>query len=270
MSESLVSIIVPCYNQAIYLAESLQSVLDQVYSNWECIIVNDGSPDNTEEVSYSFCEKDSRFRYLYKVNGGLSSARNAGIQAAKGKYILPLDADDLISPNYLNEAVQILDFDRDVKLVYAKAKYFGAKSGEWKMKLYSFRNLLQYNMIYCSAFFRREDFEKTKGYNTNMKKGLEDWDFWLSLLTENDKVIQIPHFHFFYRIKDNSMLTSITEAQYEELYLQVFKNHSDLYFQYMNPITCMRELSYYKKKYMRMKRRYSVFEKIFHPFSLLK
>lgn len=66
-----VSVIVPCYNQAKYLSEALQSVLDKTYENWECIIVNDGSPDNTEEVAKQWVEKDSRFKYFYKENGGL-------------------------------------------------------------------------------------------------------------------------------------------------------------------------------------------------------
>lgn len=94
----LISVIVPCYNQAQYLDECLQSVLDQTYQNWECIIVNDGSPDHTEEVAKKWLEKDNRFRYIYKENGGLSSARNAGIREAKGEYLFFLDCDDLL-PN---------------------------------------------------------------------------------------------------------------------------------------------------------------------------
>ena len=86
----LISIIVPCYNQAQYLDECLQSVLDQTYHNWECIIVNDGSPDNTEEFANKWTAKDSRFKYLLKTNGGLSSARNAGIETANGEWILSI------------------------------------------------------------------------------------------------------------------------------------------------------------------------------------
>jgi glycosyltransferase involved in cell wall biosynthesis len=74
-----ISVIVPCYNQAIYLDECLQSVLDQTHENWECIIVNDGSTDHTEETAKKWTEKDARFIYIYKKNGGLSSARNAGL-----------------------------------------------------------------------------------------------------------------------------------------------------------------------------------------------
>ena len=93
----LISVIVPCYNQAQYLDECLQSVLNQIYTDWECIIVNDGSPDHTEEVAKKWLEKDSRFRYIYKETGGLSSARNAGIKIAKGEWIQFLDCDDFIS-----------------------------------------------------------------------------------------------------------------------------------------------------------------------------
>ena len=95
----LISVIVPCYNQAQYLDECLQSVLDQTYQNWECIIVNDGSPDHTEEIAKRWLEKDNRFRYIYKDNGGLSSARNAGIREAKGEYLFFLDSDDSLNGN---------------------------------------------------------------------------------------------------------------------------------------------------------------------------
>ena len=72
----------------------MQSVLDQIFEAWECIIVNDGSPDDTEEVAQKWCAKDARFKYIKKPNGGLSSARNAGIAISRGDFILPLDADD--------------------------------------------------------------------------------------------------------------------------------------------------------------------------------
>lgn len=86
MGNPLISIIIPCYNQAQYLPETLQSVMEQVYPNWECLIVNDGSPDNTEEIALDWCRKDTRFRYLSKPNGGLSDTRNFGIKHSSGKY----------------------------------------------------------------------------------------------------------------------------------------------------------------------------------------
>ena len=119
-----VSIIVPCYNQAQYLDECLQSVLEQTYPHWECIIINDGSPDNTEKVAQEWVVKDTRFKYIYKENGGLSSARNAGIEIADGEFILPLDADDKISAHYLKLAVKEFEKDTYLKVVYCKAEKF--------------------------------------------------------------------------------------------------------------------------------------------------
>jgi glycosyltransferase involved in cell wall biosynthesis len=90
----LISIIIPCYNQAQYLDETLQSVLEQTYSNWECIIVNDGSPDETEIIT-KWAAKILGLN-IYKKNGGLRSARNAGLEIATGDFIQFLDADDYL------------------------------------------------------------------------------------------------------------------------------------------------------------------------------
>jgi glycosyltransferase involved in cell wall biosynthesis len=94
--KDLISIIVPCYNQAQYLDECLQSVYSQTCEDWECIIINDGSPDNTQDVANKWVVKDSRFRYYEIENSGVSSARNFGINQATGNWILPLDGDDKI------------------------------------------------------------------------------------------------------------------------------------------------------------------------------
>src|SRR5690606_38985259 len=83
---SKISVIIPCYNQAHYLEEALQSVLEQTYTDWECIIVNDGSQDNTENLAKKWIEQDSRFNYFFKENGGLCSARNFGIRNSSGVY----------------------------------------------------------------------------------------------------------------------------------------------------------------------------------------
>lgn len=107
MTPPLISIIVPCYNQAEYLDECLQSVLDQTYYNWECIIVNDGSSDNTEIVAQQWLNKDGRFKYSAKENAGLSLARNTGIANTNGEFILPLDADDKIGKDYCTKAIEV-------------------------------------------------------------------------------------------------------------------------------------------------------------------
>ena len=91
-----VSVIIPCYNHAHYLCRAVQSVLAQTYADWEAIIVDDGSTDNTREVATRF--SDPRVRYIYQENRGLSAARNTGISAAQGSYLAFLDADDELEP----------------------------------------------------------------------------------------------------------------------------------------------------------------------------
>lgn len=225
MQQPLISVIVPCYNQAQYMDECLQSVLDQTYHNWECIIVNDGSPDHTEEVALQWTEKDTRFIYLKKENGGLSSARNAGIEIAKGEWILPLDCDDKIGSQYLELASA--QFDKDYTIIYCEAEFFGDKEGKWKLPNFNFDNLLLFNHIYCSAFFKRSDWCKVNGYDLKLIYGREDWDFWLSILDKDSKVKKLNYDGFYYRRKDESMDTIINldykKIKFSEEY--IFKKH---------------------------------------------
>ena len=237
----LISIIVPCYNQAQYLDECLQSVLEQTYENWECIIVNDGSPDDTEVVAKKWLEKDSRFQYLYKKNGGLSSARNAGIKIAKGEYILPLDADDKIGSKYGELALKEFDKDQNLKVVYCLAEKFGDESGSWGLKDFSLLNLSKKNMIFCTSFFRKKDWVEVGGYDVNMIYGLEDWDFWISILKKGGNVIRLNEVCFYYRIKNVSMLKGLSDVNKEKyLYDYLSKKHTDFFienlgsFNYLN------------------------------------
>lgn len=220
----LISVIVPCYNQAQYLDECLQSVLDQTYPDWECIVVNDGSPDNTEEVAKNWVEKDSRFKYFYKENGGLSSARNFGIDKAKGEWILPLDCDDYISNNYLDLAQSHFD-NQDLKVIYCEAQKFGTVNEKWKLKEFSLAKLALENLIFCTAFYRKDDWEKVGGYDENLLHGLEDWEFWISLLKIGGKVLQLQETCFFYRIKDNSMLFELKNNHEVKALMYIEKKH---------------------------------------------
>lgn len=106
-----ISVIVPCYNQGVYLDDCLLSVYNQTYSNWECIVVDDGSTDNTQEVARLWINRDSRFRLVSKQNGGLGSARNAGIQICQGDFIQLLDSDDVIDINKFE--IQINQIHKD-------------------------------------------------------------------------------------------------------------------------------------------------------------
>lgn len=266
MGKSLVSIIVPCYNQAQYLSETLQSVLDQTYTNWECILVNDGSPDNTEEIALEWKNKDDRFKYFPKKNGGVSEARNFGIKESKGIYILPLDADDKISKTYIEEAVQILDSNHEINVVYCEAEFFGIQKGKWELPKFSYNELLYQNIVFCSSVFRREDFNKTSGYNINMQLGLEDWDFWLTFMELGASFYKLPKIHFYYRISSNSRNQSIDSIRLKSLYKQIYTNHTNLY---VNNFGTPQE-AYHKIRDIQNSKDYKIGNFILRPFRYIK
>lgn len=245
-TQGQVSIIIPCYNMEPYIAETLDSVVAQSYNNWECIIIDDGSSDNTESIVKNYCNKDTRFKYIKQGNEGVSAARNNGIKQAKGEYILPLDGDDLIDQTYIQKAESFLSEHPGTKLVYCKADKFGEIQGEWQLDKYSYNNLIWENCIFCSALFRHTDYDQTMGYNINMKEGLEDWDFWLSLIKENDIVYQINEILFHYRIHKNSRNSMATD-KIISLMKQIYNNHIDIYQKYHNDIV------YYGNKFKQIK-----------------
>lgn len=255
MEKPLVSIIVPCYNQGQYLTEALESVEVQTYSNWECVIVDDGSTDNSKEVALIYCNRDRRFKYIYQENQGPSVARNNAIKKSRGEYILPLDGDDKIHEDYLKSAVEILINRDDVKIVNCRVELFGYSSGEWKLPDFNLDDFMQYNQIVCTAMFRRRDYDQTNGYNPNMREGLEDWDFWLSLLETGGNVFTIPHTYFFYRIKESSRnIDSMQKETYNRLIVTVVANHPAFYREQYNSLLIKNKklsnkLSYYKNSY---------------------
>lgn len=202
MQTPKVSIIVPCYNQAQFLDESLQSIIEQSYTNWECIIVNDGSPDHTEEIAQKWETKDPRFIYLYKENGGVSSARDVGINAAKGLFMLTLDADDKYEATFLEKAVAILIDHPQTGIVSSWGLYFTneKQSQVFKSTAQSVSDFLFHNGVNMgSSLFRKECWEQVGGYDENPANGYEDWEFYLRVCALGWRVNIIEEVLFFYR-----------------------------------------------------------------------
>ncbi|SDB22024.1 Glycosyltransferase involved in cell wall bisynthesis [Flavobacteriaceae bacterium MAR_2010_188] len=227
----LVSVVIPCFNQAEFLEEALTSVLEQDYQNWECLLVNDGSDDNTEGICNKWIAKDPRFQYYAKKNSGLSATRNYGIVRSNGKYILPLDADDKISPNYLKECVSYLEGSQQLSLVYGKVEQFGTRTGPWELGEYSYLDLLAYNMIHCCAMYPKSKWKEVGGYDEKMRQGLEDWEFWIKLLENNGQAVLLSQITFHYRIKDVSMITLMDKKSFRETRAYVLKKHADIYME---------------------------------------
>lgn len=119
-----VSIIVPTYNYGEFIGETLSSLLEQTYPDWNCIVVDDGSTDDTRRVVESFVSRDSRFRYIHQNNAGVAAARNNALRYADGDYVQFLDADDLIGRRKLEVQVSFLNSNPQIDLIYGEARYF--------------------------------------------------------------------------------------------------------------------------------------------------
>jgi glycosyltransferase involved in cell wall biosynthesis len=226
MNNSLVSVIIPCYNYGKFLPETIESIEKQTYSNWEIVIADDGSTEDTLKVLAAY-QNHPKIRILYLENGGPSRARNKAIDAAKGKYILPLDADDLISSTYLEKAADLLDSKSKLGIVYCEADFFGSMTGKWDLPEYKFPNILLDNCIFVSSVFRREDWIRVKGFDETFEEW-EDFDFWLKLISLGREVYRIPEILFHYR-KGHVSRSVRTNLEFIPVFERLIKNHRELY-----------------------------------------
>ena len=127
-----VSIIITCYNKEKYVKETIESALNQTYKNLEIVCIDDASTDNSRNILKELKLKYNNIILLEEnKNIGVVRARNKAIEIANGEYILPLDADDIIEPTYVSKAVDILDKNPQIGIVYCKAKFFGIKNENW-------------------------------------------------------------------------------------------------------------------------------------------
>lgn len=200
-----IGVVIPCYNSEKYIEKTIDSLKKQTFVDWKCVIVNDGSTDNSEEIILKCIDGDKRFSYIKQENQGVPP-RNIGIRSLNSKYIFCLDADDIINENYFSKGVEFLDSNPDYSVFYGNAKflYDDGTTKDWKLPEYSYTRLLRGNIIYCSFLYRRSDYEKTDGYDETMK-GFEDWDFLIRLLKNAGKVYKSKSVLFYYRRHEGSM-----------------------------------------------------------------
>lgn len=226
-----ISVIIPCYNLGAYVNEAVDSVLAQTFQDFEIIVIDDGS---TDPFTMRLMENYVRPKTLVlrTKNQGLATARNMGITQARGKYILPLDADDKIGNSYLEKASMILDAHPTIGIVYCRARFFGAREEEWRLEPFSIETMLTRNVIFATAMFRKSSWQKVGGYNPIMVHGYEDYDFWISLLDrEKAEVYRINEILFYYRVRDDSMITTllVNEENEIDMLTNIFYNHYDFF-----------------------------------------
>ena len=195
----LVSVIVPIYNAAPFLRETLDSIVASTYRPIEVVMVDDGSHDDSLTIAQSYCKQYAECQVIAQKNRGVSAARNTAIKAAIGTYILPVDADDKIADTFIEKAVEVIEHDNNIRVVGCRCWMFGAVDKEWKLPDFSHSLLARKNMIPATALYRKTDWERCGGY-CEEEIYREDWDFWLSMMELGGTFYRLNEILFYYRI----------------------------------------------------------------------
>jgi glycosyltransferase involved in cell wall biosynthesis len=222
------SVVIPCYEQGELLVEALASAERSVPERCELIVVDDGSRQpRTREVFQVL--KNAGYRIIEQPNAGLSAARNRGIREARGRYILPLDADNRLVPAGIAASLRLLDADPQVAVAYGERIDFGLRSGRTAHKEFDSGFLLWTNTIDACAVYRREVWESCGGYDPAMDSW-EDWEFWVAALERGWRFRHVPEIAFEYRVRPGSMLDlAEQEGRWRRLYAYVYRKHRDFY-----------------------------------------
>lgn len=218
MDIPIVSIIVPCFNQAHFLKDCLESVRAQWFLDWECIIVDDGSTDTTSKVADEYCKTDKRFHYIFQSNRGLSGARNTGILNSRGIYVNFLDSDDALNPEMIT--VLLAEFEKNKALVLAVAGHVATKESltdiiKTGIPFFDpsgksfFETLCKGNLFPVHAGLVKRNAIDDIGLFDEQLKSCEDWDFWLRLGRISNYVAVVRRPLVVYRITQGSMTRNV-------------------------------------------------------------
>lgn len=260
-----VSVIVPCYNYGKFLKFCLESVQKQTYSNWECLIVDDGSTDNTKEISENFCLTDPRFKYIYQSNSGLSSARNLGIKISEGEFIQFLDADDYLSNNKFSSQLELIGC-----MPFNCISYTGYSINNYATIKRDDKNEFNYNLDRCQLnnfisdweikftipihcfLFRKAHIINVNGFDESLPTH-EDLDLYLKMCLNNIYFYYLPIIGAFYTIHGDNMTRDNTKMI--SGYLQVLEKFTNTFDSYGHKFISIQRFSreLFRAIYLKMK-----------------
>ncbi len=224
----LISIVIPVYNTGLTLDDTIRSVFKQTYKNIEIIAVNDGSTDDLTLKSLN--KYRDRIKIIHQKNKGLPGARNTGINAAKGEYIVCLDSDDCINKDYIKKLTSkfINSKDKSVAIVTPYIQAFGVSHEQWVVPEFNKEEIKYSNIIAVASMFKKEAWKLVGGYDETFRKGFEDWEFWLSLVEKGYKWDVVKEPIFYYRRKKSSMITDSNKYR-SEINANIYNKHRLLY-----------------------------------------
>ena len=230
-TEPLVSVIIPCYNDHLFISQAIESVNGQDYKNVEIIIIDDGSGFETKQVLKNVKQKN--IQVLHQENLGPSAARNKGIKESKGDYFLTLDADDFFEPSFLRKALEILISNESVGIV--SCWYNTIKNNKikevCKLEGGNVNTIIFNNGASGNSLYRKQCWIDVGGYDEKMVEGYEDWEFHIRIVELNWIIHIIEAALFNYRDKDNSRNKQANKFHKMALHRYIYLKHRHLYFE---------------------------------------
>jgi hypothetical protein len=232
--DALVSVIIPCFNDGVFLLEAIASVESSVSMPYELIVVNDGSTD-AQTLRILARLRQAGYRIIDQENRGLAEARNRGVREARCRHYVPLDADNRLRPGFVEAAVEILEGDPAVSAVYGDRREFGLRSGRVTVGVPDLDRLLCGNYIDACAVIRRDAWLACGGYDGQMPiQGMEDWEFWLSMFECDFTLHRLDMETFDYRVRPDSLLTTTLSLQAQaSIERYVLAKHAPFYLQHL-------------------------------------
>ena len=230
MSRPKISVVIPCYNTEKYLAESLESVMNQTFTNIEIICLDDGSTDRTPKILKKYAKQDDRIKIITQKNAGVVTARNRAIAAAKSEYIYPFDSDDIITPDCLEKLYGAMINGRGDIITSRVVRFSDHRRGELFLPKPTKSNMVIHNCLVNAALFRKKDFEEVGGYDLAFNDGIEDYDLWMNFMFKhNKKVYRVPEILFYYRVKSRGeSRNSQGASKYHELRKYMKKKYPEM------------------------------------------
>lgn len=241
MADPRVSVIVSCYNLGQFLDEAVESVLAQTYTDFDILIVDDGSSDEQTRELLSTYQRP-RTRVIRSENRGLPAAKNLGLANTAGPYVCMFDADDRLDPSFLQKSVAALDDNPGVAFVSHWVRTFGDEVRDWTPEHCDFPALLDMNTVNGAALVRRHALESAGGFDESMRDGCEDWDMWIALVERGFTGRILPEVLYHYRRRAESMSRVMMKSVgHPRLYRYIVEKHAASYAKHIGALVTRRE-----------------------------
>lgn len=229
-----VTVVIPCHNHGAFVGEAVRSALAQRDASVRVVVVDDGSDDGSTPAACDRCA-GPMVRVIHQPNAGLPAARNRGAQEAQGDFLVFLDADDWIEPDFVSHLHAALERERlgaggsSAAWGYCQERLVGPGPGVWRVPEFDPVLLLLTNLHPVTALVRREAFEAVGGFTASMTRGYEDWDFWLKLAGRGMRGVRVREPLFVWRRHSAATMIHRVSGHHAALYAELMERHRAMY-----------------------------------------